>query len=147
MQITSKFTIAIHILAAIDTFHGNVPVNSSFLAKSIGANPVIVRGVMSNLKKAGIIMSHRGKNDVTIEKPLDQVTFFDIYTAVNAGEKEIFHFHENPNPECPVGRNIHKVLDGQLIQIQKDFEKELRSYKVSDVIQNLHQVLDQEKQA
>jgi hypothetical protein len=24
---------------------------------------------------------------------------------------ELFHFHENPNQECPGGRNIHNVLD------------------------------------
>ena len=42
MQITSRFTIAIHILGAIDYFHGKVPVNSTLLAQSIGANPVIV---------------------------------------------------------------------------------------------------------
>lgn len=147
MQITSKFTIAIHILAAIDTFHGHVNVNSKLLSQSIGANPVIVRGVMSDLKKAGIIMSHRGKNDVTIEKPLDQVSFYDIYQAVNADDKDLFHFHENPNPQCPVGRNIHKVLDGQLQQVQRDFEDELKSYKVSDVIHNLHIVLNHEKQS
>ena len=68
MQITSRFTIAIHILGAIDYFHGKVPVNSTLLAQSIGANPVIVRGVMAKLSKAGYILASKGKNDITLKK-------------------------------------------------------------------------------
>ena len=57
MQITSKFTIAVHIITAIDYFKDSMKVTSSFLAGSVGANPVIVRQVMGNLKAVGIIES------------------------------------------------------------------------------------------
>ena len=61
-----------------------------------------------------------------MQKPLDEITFFDIYQAVECVEHgELFHFHENPNQKCPVGRNIHNVLDGKLIQIQDALENEL----------------------
>ena len=144
MQITSKFTIAIHILAAIDTFHGHVNVNSKLLSQSIGANPVIVRGVMSDLKKAGIIMSHRGKNDVTIEKPLDQVSFYDIYQAVNANDKDLFHFHENLNQKCPVGKNIHHVLDKRLLEVQRAMEEKISEMTLADVKKDIAMYTEKE---
>ena len=83
MQITSRFTIAIHILGAIDYFHGKVPVNSTLLAQSIGANPVIVRGVMAKLSKAGYILASKGKNDITLKTSLNDITFYDIYQLVD----------------------------------------------------------------
>lgn len=34
----------------------------------------------------------------------------DIFYAVEE-DKDLFKFHANPNEDCPVGRNIHKLLD------------------------------------
>ena len=49
MQITSRFTIAVHMLTAIDCFKKPEQRTSAFLAGSIGVNPVIVRNVMGQL--------------------------------------------------------------------------------------------------
>ncbi|MBR6100879.1 MAG: Rrf2 family transcriptional regulator, partial [Ruminococcus sp.] len=46
MQITSKFTVAVHILTCIDIFGGQMRVTSDFLSGSTGVNAVIVRGVL-----------------------------------------------------------------------------------------------------
>ena len=51
MQISSRFTIAIHILTAIDTFQNDYKVTSDFLAGSINVNPVIIRRTMQSLKE------------------------------------------------------------------------------------------------
>ena len=40
MQISSRFTMAIHMFACIDTF-SDQKMTSDFMAASIGANPVI----------------------------------------------------------------------------------------------------------
>ena len=47
--------------------------------------------------------------------------------------EELFHFHENPNQDCPVGRNIHHVLDDKLAKVQEAMEKELASITLADV--------------
>ena len=62
---------------------------------------------------------------------------FDIYSAVECVENgELFHFHENPNSQCPVGRNIHNILDGKLVQIQNALENELKKITLADVIKD-----------
>jgi DNA-binding IscR family transcriptional regulator len=43
LQISTKFTIAVHILAATKFFGEDQKITSTFLAGSIGSNPVIVR--------------------------------------------------------------------------------------------------------
>ncbi|MCH4005661.1 MAG: Rrf2 family transcriptional regulator [Eubacterium sp.] len=134
MQISTKFTIAIHILTAITYFSDDYEVTSKFLASSVGCNPVIVRNLTSNLREAGILESQRGRSGATITRPLDQITFLDIYRAVETGsQKELFHFHENPNPTCPVGRNIHQSLNQTLEEIQEKFEEELSRHTIADV--------------
>ena len=52
-------------------------------------------------------------------------------------ENQLFHFHENPNPKCPVGRNIHNVLDDKLKRVQEAMEKELKSITLEDVKEDL----------
>ena len=135
MQISSRFTIAIHIFACIDTFEKDYKITSEFLSTSINVNPVIIRKILSSLKKSHLLNVQRGTGGTTIAKPLDQITLFDIYQSVECVENgELFHFHENPNMNCPVGKNIHNILDDKLMRVQKAMENELSSITLKDVI-------------
>lgn len=133
MQISSRFTMAVHMFACIDTFTDQ-KMTSDFMAASIGTNPVIIRRLLQQLKAADLVEVARGTGGVTITKPLDEITFLDIYKAVECTlDQQLFHFHENPNPECPVGRNIHHVLDEKLIRVQNAMEQELARITLKDV--------------
>lgn len=144
MQISTKFTIAIHILAAVEYFGKTEKVTSDLLSASIGSNPVIIRNIMSDLKNAGLIKTKRGPGGIEIAKPLEEISFYDVYEAVEKNKAELFNFHENPNPKCPVGRNIHAALDGTLFKAQNDFENDLKKYKMSDVVQKIHAQVNKE---
>lgn len=133
MQISSRFTMAIHMFACIDTF-SNQKMTSDFMAESIGTNPVIVRKILQQLKAAGLVEVARGTGGVKVTKPLDQITFLDVYRAVECTpEEELFHFHENPNPKCPVGKNIHGILDKRLLEVQSAMEEKLSKMTLEDV--------------
>ena len=133
MQISSRFTMAIHMFACIDTFTDR-KMTSGFMAASIGTNPVIVRKLLQQLKAAGLIEVSRGTGGVTVTKPLDEITFLDVYKAVECTpDEQLFHFHEDPNPKCPVGKNIHHVLDDRLNQVQKAMEDKLATMTLADV--------------
>jgi DNA-binding IscR family transcriptional regulator len=135
MQISSRFTIAVHIFACIDTFEKEQKITSDFLSTSIQVNPVIIRKILSSLKKSQLLNVQRGTGGTTIAKPLDQITLYDIYQSVECIENgELFHFHENPNLDCPVGRNIHHILDDKLLRVQKAMENELKSITLKEVI-------------
>ena len=128
MQITSRFTIAVHMLLCMDVFQEEYKVTSDFMAFSIGVNPVIIRKLLSQLKDAGLAVVRRGLGGAVPARPLEEITFLDIYRAVDCiGENTLFHFHKNPNSDCPVGKNIHRILDGRLAQVQDAMERELES--------------------
>ena len=134
MQISSRVTLAVHIFACIDVFKDDYKVTSDFLAGSTNVNPVIVRKILGQLKAAGLVEVARGSGGASIPKPLSEISFLDIYNAVECVENgELFHFHENPNTECPVGRNIHAVLDDKLMRVQKAMENELSSITLEDI--------------
>lgn len=140
MQIASRFTIAVHMIAAIQYFAGKQKVTSDLLALSVGVNPVVIRTVLSSLKAAGIVNTRKGSGDTTLAKPLEEITFYDVYKALDCvGETGLFHFHENPNPQCPVGRNIHAVMDKRLEQVQDCMENELRKITLAEIAQEIAQ--------
>ncbi len=61
MQISSRFTIAVHVLICIGTFRNDYKITSDFLASSVNVNPVVIRRIIQQLKKAGIITVKRGR--------------------------------------------------------------------------------------
>ena len=134
MQISSRFTIAIHMMTCMEVFKDEYKITSEFLASSINVNPVIIRKILLQLKAAGLVNVARGSGGTTVAKPLSEITFLDIYRAVECIENgELFHFHENPNADCPVGRNIHRILDDKLERVQAAMEGELASITLEDV--------------
>jgi len=146
MQISSRFTVALHIFACVDVFKDEYKVTSDFLASSINTNPVIIRKILSQLKGAGLITVARGTGGITVNKPLSEITFYDVYQAIEPVENgNLFHFHEAPNPACPVGRNIHALLDGKLEAIQNAMEDEMRRYTLEEIHTGIQELLTKEE--
>ena len=75
----------------------------------------------------------RGKTGITLSRELEDITLYDVYEAVESVKGKLFRFHENPNPKCPVGKNIHSVLDGKLNDIQATLEDKMRTITMKDV--------------
>ncbi|MBR0150809.1 MAG: Rrf2 family transcriptional regulator [Synergistaceae bacterium] len=138
MQISGRFTIAVHILTCTDYFHDDYTITSNFLASSIGVNPVIVRQVILFLKRAGLIDVVRGKEGIILARPLEEITLYDVYIAVESVKGgKLFRFHENPNPDCPVGKNIHSALDWALDEVQSSLEEKMRGITLREISQRL----------
>ena len=146
MQISSRFTVALHIFACVDVFKDDYKVTSDFLAGSINTNPVIIQKILAQLKGAGLISVARGTGGITVNRPLDEISFYDVYQAIEPVENgNLFHFHEAPNPACPVGRNIHALLDGKLEAIQNAMEDEMRRYTLEEIHTGIQELLTKEE--
>ena len=82
MQISSRFTVALHIFTCVDTFKDEHKVTSDFLAASINTNPVIIRKILTQLKNAGLINVIRGTGGIELTRDLKDITFYDVYQAI-----------------------------------------------------------------
>ena len=134
MQISSRFTIALHIFTCVEIFKNDYKITSDFLAGSINTNPVIIRKILTQLKNAGLITVTRGTGGISPTRSLKDISFYDVYQAIEPVENgDLFNFHSSPNPQCPVGKNIHRLLDDKLKTIQLAMENEMKKYTLDDL--------------
>ncbi|AGF55579.1 DNA-binding IscR family transcriptional regulator [Clostridium saccharoperbutylacetonicum] len=144
MKISSRFTVAIHILSVL-AIQKDVLCTSEFIAGSVNTNPVVIRRITSMLKKAGLINVTSGTGGASINKPLNDITLLEIYKAVNVvDEGGIFQFNENPNPDCPIGKNIQSLLELVLFKAQDAMENVLSSVTLENLIKDLNNKINNE---
>ncbi|EJW17198.1 Rrf2 family transcriptional regulator [Paenibacillus alvei] len=125
MKISSRFSVAVHILSLL-ALEPNAHHTSEWMAGSVNTNPVVIRRVTSQLKKAGLVDVRPGTGGATLCKPASDIHLLDVYRAVEAVEEgELFGFHEHPNPKCPIGANIESVLQLVMLRAQSAMEKVL----------------------
>lgn len=142
MQFSSRLPIAIHILLAIIEFEGKEKTTSTFLAGSVNVNPVIIRNTLGQLKAAGLVTVKAGEGGASLVKNPKDITLMDVFNAVEK-EEMLFHFHENPNPKCPVGKNVHAILDRRLFSIQEAMQEQMKSITLQDLIDDMNGMLAQ----
>jgi len=144
MQFSSRTTIAVHIMLCTVLFEKDHKITSDFLAGSVNVNPVIIRKTLSQLKKASLLNVPAGTGGATLAKEPTDITLLDVFCAVENEDEELFHFHERPNPACPVGRNVHRVLDPRLEAAKKALEDSLRATTLQDMLDDLRQYVEEE---
>lgn len=135
-QISSRFSMAVHILSMItlDPLYST----GDRIARSINSNPVVIRRIMAQLKKAGYIETKSGVAGASLRVSPEKLTLLDIYRAVESVEgNQLFNFHKDPDPNCSVGMNIEAVLVPQLSQAQMAMEHELASVTLAQIVEQL----------
>lgn len=140
LQISSRFTVALHTLLCIAYFSGSYKLTSGFIASSVGVNPVVIRNILGKLKEAGIVEVEAGVGGASLVRDPSEVTLLDVFNAVESVDGQLFAFHGAPNMACPVGRRIHPVLDGELAAAQRALEDRLRSRTLADLLATLNEL-------
>ncbi len=135
-KISSRFSVAVHILSLISL--SKSPCTSEFIAESVNTNPVIIRRIIGNLKKAGFVQVKAGTGGTYLCKELDEISLLDVYRAVEVVEEgDLFNFHEHPNPACPVGANIESVLRTNMLKAQSAMEQKLAQVTLKHLVTEL----------
>lgn len=137
MSISSRFTVGVHILTLIELNKDGIS-SSEFLAGSVNTNPSLIRKIMGMLKKAGLIEVQPGIAGAKLAKEPATITLLDVYKAVDVvKEKELFSLHDNPHPDCPVGRNIQDSITPILSAAQFALEKVLGNVTIEEVVKDI----------
>ncbi len=89
----------------------NTFLSSSYIAGSLNINPVLVRKELSELNKLNLIETKEGKNGgVKLLKSAKEIKLSELFKLVK-GNNNILGFSKNePNPNCPIGKNINNNL-------------------------------------
>ena len=136
MKVSTRFSDSIHILAFISIYQGKLALTSDNIATSIETSPVVVRRLMSQLKKAGLINTTHGAADPQLAKEPSSISLYDVFLAVE-GNVHLFAIDEKTNPQCIVGGNIQATLDEFYQQAETAAEAKLAKTSIQDVIDSI----------
>ncbi|MBK0379529.1 Rrf2 family transcriptional regulator [Mucilaginibacter segetis] len=112
-----RFPITLHIMTLLCKADGLL--SSEYLAGSINVNAVLVRKELSNLIKHHLVASQEGKNGgYMLAKSANQISLGAIYETVKP-DAILGQAKNQPNPVCPVGKQINKHLKNLYADVNK----------------------------
>ncbi|MGG7058923.1 Rrf2 family transcriptional regulator [Clostridium nigeriense] len=132
---STKYAVSIHILSLI-ALKKEESITSDYIASSVNTNPALVRRLMSDLKKAGLIKTQTKIGVTMLLKKPKEISLLEIFKAVE-NRHDLFAIHSDTNKDCPVGSKIGYVLENINGKVQSDFEKMLECLHLSDILDGL----------
>ena len=136
MSSNSRLTIATHTLAwmAGNQHVGGEWATSEQIARSVRTNPVVIRRIMAQLEKAGLVESRRGPGAGSrLARSPDQITMSEIDDAL--GRDSMFAMHRNePSPSCPIAQGIRPALAPVYARVDDAVRHELEQTTLADVL-------------
>jgi Rrf2 family protein len=139
MSANSRLTIAAHALAWIGLYQrqGNEVATSEQIATSARTNPVVIRRLLGELRRAGLVESRRGLGaGWSLTRGLDSMTLLDVYEAVEPGP--LFAMHRaTPDQECVIGYGIQPAMQGIYDGVEQTLRRELAGVTLEDVLRDV----------
>lgn len=143
MQISMKCSVAVHCLIFIYEAKGKARVTSTLLAQSTGCNPVVIRNILSALKKAGMISVARGPGGAELLKEPSEITLYMIYDAMEPeGLSSLIGIHSCEDRKCPVAKNIRFVLQDPYQKIEDSIRQTMKGITLESMIEEFHKRVD-----
>ena len=147
MQISMKCSVAVHCLIFIHEAKGVARVTSTLLAESTGCNPVVIRNILSALKKAGLITVHRGTGGAELCADPAQITLYQIYTALEPeGVTSLIGIHPCQGRPCPVAQNIRQVLQNPYHKIEDAVRTTMESITLQSMLDDFHGLIQKDNE-
>jgi Rrf2 family protein len=132
----TRLAVATHILTFLQTQNGQ-PATSELIASSVNTNPALIRRLLSQLAKAGLTTSQMGAGGgALLARAGDRITLLDVHRAIDEAGTT-FPLHQAPNPQCPVGRNIHAVLQKRLSEVELAMEAQLAKTTIAEMASDI----------
>ena len=124
--------MAVHIMTAL-AFLGE-KATSEVLSNTVNTNPVVIRRLLGELARAGLVRAERGQSGgFSLARSATKISLLDIYRAVML-DTELMPLHENPeNSKCPVSCNVRIALSAHLDRAQSIYERELQKVMLADI--------------
>lgn len=139
MQISMKCSVAVHCLIFINEANGKAKVTSDLLSESTGSNPVIIRNILSGLKKAGIIKVARGTGGAELNLKPEEINLYMIYAALEPdGLSSLIGIHKCKDRKCPVAQNIQNILIKSYNKIEDAVKKSMQEITLKSMIDDFH---------
>ncbi|MEU3535706.1 Rrf2 family transcriptional regulator [Streptomyces murinus] len=139
MSANSRLTVATHVLVWMELYRrqGGTVATSEQISESVNTNPVVIRRLLGDLRKAGLVSSRRGAGaGWVLARDPARISLLEVYDAVESGS--LFAMHRTPpNQECPVGRGIQPAIGKIYDRAEAAVRQELAASTLADVLRDL----------
>jgi Rrf2 family protein len=140
MASNSRLAIAIHT-AGMLAFGEQLPITSKMIAGSVDTNPVVIRRIIGNLAKHGLVEVKMGTGGGSrLTRPPDEITLAEIYLALEEGE--IFNVPKLADShDCPIGKLVRPVLKKIFGEAENSLIEKLQNKTLQDVMSSIREKL------
>jgi Rrf2 family protein len=138
MNVSTRFTVALHVLTLLALSAGKA-LTSEYIAGSVNTNPVVVRRLLGTLRKLGIVSSQPGNGGGwELAVAPGKLSLRDIRQALNEGSPFSMH-SQTPNPKCPVGKNIQRILSPIYDEAEQAMEARLARTTILSLLRSVQE--------
>lgn len=134
MRENTRFSDAIHVMALLSV-RRDENLTSTQLAGSVNTNPVVIRRLIGDLKKAGLVNTTQGKAKIDLVKSPETTTLLEIYEAVD--NSQLLNVDVNTNLNCRIGGNIQSVLENFYDEIAEQAKKQMAEKTLASIIDEI----------
>ena len=121
MLSNTHFSMAVHVLSALAYGEGEL-IGSEMLAKTVGTNPSFLRGLIGELREAGLVETRLGKGGgAMLARPASEITLYDVYRATESKPAVATHTCDGKFP-CPVAKGMDELLSTVSGRLEKALE-------------------------
>jgi Rrf2 family protein len=133
-MLSSKLTVGVHILTLLALTPDQAQTSES-IAGSVNTNPVVIRRLLGRLREAGIVESQGGVGGGwRLKVPARRITLLEVLRAVESKGEAIALHRGEPNPLCPVGRNIRSILTAVYGEVERRIEEQLARTTIAGIL-------------
>lgn len=135
----SRMSRMLHVLIHMDRHVKRA--TSEEISKMLGTNPVVVRRMMSGLRKKGYVISEKGHGGGwELACGLEAVTLLDVYQAI--GEPPLFSIGPHADhPECLVEQAVDARMAQTLGEAEALLRNRFRAITIADLADDFEQRL------
>lgn len=135
MKFSHKLSDAVHLLAYIEIFPDD-DLSSRAIARSIVTNPSMVRSLMMDLRKAGLLKTKQGSAEPELAKQPEEISLYDIFAAVDM-DHHLLHVDEDTEQKCLVGGNIQTSLAKAYAEVEEAAFAKMREISLQEIVDQI----------
>ena len=135
MKFSHKLSDAVHLLVYIEIFPDD-DLSSRAIARSIVTNPSMVRSLMMDLRKVGLLKTKQGSAEPELAKKPEEISLYDIFAAVGM-DHHLLHVDEDTEQKCPVGGNIQGPLAKAYAEVEEAAFAKMREISLREIVDQI----------
>lgn len=132
----TQLSDTLHVLTYVAYFSGH-KITSQEMASSLETSPSLVRKIMANLKRHGLLVQTHETTTLSLARAPQDITLRDVYRTL-PGQPTLLNVDHHTSEHCPVGLAMPQTLTHYYQEIQAAAEAQMARISLQDILNDVH---------